>query len=116
MVAGVVAIVWGSEHCAENLARASTRLGVSSFALALLLAGAEPEELATAVAATLRGAPAIAFGDVVGANVNGMAVTMCGLAVGVGGRCRSALGRSVHHCMGHERQNRRGHGREWQHR
>lgn len=79
VVAGVMAIVWGAEHFAENLARASTRLGVSTFALALLLAGAEPEELATAVAATLRGAPAIAFGDVVGANV-----TICLVALGVG--------------------------------
>ena len=77
--AGVVAIVWGAEHFAENLARASTRLGVSTFALALLLAGAEPEDLATAVAATLRGAPAIAFGDVIGANV-----TICLVALGVG--------------------------------
>lgn len=76
---GVAAIVWGAEHFAENLARASTRLGVSTFALALLLAGAEPEELATAVAATLRGAPAIAFGDVVGANV-----AICLVALGVG--------------------------------
>jgi len=78
-VAGVAAIVWGAEHFAENLARASARLGVSTFALALLLAGAEPEELATSVAATLRGAPAIAFGDVVGANV-----TICLVALGVG--------------------------------
>lgn len=78
-LAGVAAIVWGAEHFAENLARAATRLGVSTFALALLLAGAEPEELATAVAATLRGAPAIAFGDVVGANV-----TICLVALGVG--------------------------------
>lgn len=77
--AGVAAIVWGAERFAEHLARAATRLGVSTFALALLLAGAEPEELATAVAATLRGAPAIAFGDVVGANV-----AVCLVAVGVG--------------------------------
>jgi cation:H+ antiporter len=77
--AGVAAIVWGAETFAEHLARASTRLGVSMFALALLLAGAEPEELATAVAATVRGAPAIAFGDVVGANV-----TVCLVALGVG--------------------------------
>ncbi len=55
------------------------RLGVSSFALALLLAGAEPEELATAVAASLRGSPGIAFGDVVGANV-----AICLVALGVG--------------------------------
>ena len=76
---GVVAIVWGAEQFAAHLARAATRLGVSTFALAVLLAGAEPEELATAVAATLRHAPAIAFGDVVGANI-----TICLVALGVG--------------------------------
>lgn len=76
---GVAAIVWGAETFAEHLARASVRLGVSTFALALLLAGAEPEELATAVAATMRDAPAVAFGDVVGANV-----TICLVALGVG--------------------------------
>src|SRR5262245_18731174 len=64
---------------AEHLSTASTRLGVSAFALAILLAGAEPEELATAVTASLRGAPAIAFGDVVGANV-----AICLVALGVG--------------------------------
>ena len=78
-ILGVVAIVWGAEAFAENLARAAARLGVSTFALALLLAGAEPEELATAVAATLRDAPAIAFGDAVGANVT---ITLVALGVG----------------------------------
>ena len=78
-VAGVVAIVWGAEAFAEHLAAAAARLGVTPFALALLLAGAEPEELATAVAATVRDAPAIAFGDVVGANA-----TICLVALGVG--------------------------------
>lgn len=77
--AGVAAIVWGAETFAEHLAVASTRLGVSAFALAILLAGAEPEELATAVAASLRGAPVIALGDVIGANV-----AICLVAVGVG--------------------------------
>jgi len=76
---GVAAIVWGAETFAEHLAVAATRLGVSAFALALLLAGAEPEELATAVAASLRDAPAIAFGDVIGANV-----AICLVALGVG--------------------------------
>jgi cation:H+ antiporter len=76
---GVAAIVWGAETFAKHLAVASTRLGVSAFALALLLAGAEPEELATAVTASLRDAPAIAFGDVIGANV-----AICLVALGVG--------------------------------
>ena len=76
---GVACLVWGAETFAEHLSVASVRLGVSSFALALLLAGAEPEELATAVTASLRDAPAIAFGDVIGANV-----AICLVAVGVG--------------------------------
>ncbi len=76
---GVAMIVWGAEAFAEHLGRASVRLGVSSFALALLLAGAEPEELATAVVASLRGSPGIALGDVVGANV-----AICLVALGVG--------------------------------
>jgi cation:H+ antiporter len=75
----VAAIVWGAETFAEHLAAASVRLGVSTFALAVLLAGAEPEELATAVVSSLRGAPAVALGDVIGANV-----TICLVALGVG--------------------------------
>lgn len=77
--AGVGLIVWGAETFAEHLGTASVRLGVSAFALALLLAGAEPEELATVVVAALRGSPGIALGDVIGANV-----AICLVALGVG--------------------------------
>ena len=76
---GVGLIVWGAEQFAEHLAAASARLGVTTFALAVLLAGAEPEELATAVAAGIRDVPAVAFGDVVGANA---AICLVALAVG----------------------------------
>lgn len=76
---GLALIVWGAETFAEHLAAASVRLGASTFALALLLAGAEPEELATAVTASLRDAPGIAFGDVIGANI-----VICLVAIGVG--------------------------------
>lgn len=76
---GIALIVWGAETFADNLAMASTRLGVSPFALAVLLAGAEPEELATVVTASLRDSPGIALGDVVGANV-----AICLVALGVG--------------------------------
>lgn len=79
IVAGVALIVWGAEAFAEHLGAAAVRLRLSSFALALLLAGAEPEELATAVTASLRDTPAIAFGDVVGANI-----AICLVALGVG--------------------------------
>jgi cation:H+ antiporter len=79
LAGGVALVVVGAEVFAEHLEAASHRLGVSAFALALLLAGAEPEELATTVAASLRKAPAIAFGDVIGANV-----AMCLVALPVG--------------------------------
>jgi cation:H+ antiporter len=79
ILAGTAAIVWGAERFAENLSAAAIGLGVSAFALALLLAGAEPEELATTVTASARHAPGIAFGDVIGANV-----AVCLVALGVG--------------------------------
>lgn len=76
---GAGCIVWGAEEFAEHLAAAGRSLGVSTFALALLLAGAEPEELATCLTASARKLPAIAVGDVIGANI-----TACLLALGVG--------------------------------
>lgn len=79
LLVAVAVIVWGAETFAEHLAAAARQLRVTNFALALLLAGAEPEELATAVAAGLRDAPAIAFGDVIGANA-----AICLVALGVG--------------------------------
>lgn len=78
-VIGIAGIVWGAETFAEHLGAASVRLGISTFALGVLLAGAEPEELATVVTASLRGSPGIAIGDVIGANV-----AICLVALGVG--------------------------------
>jgi cation:H+ antiporter len=78
-LAAVALIVWGAESFAEHLGTAAVRLGVSAFALALLLAGAEPEELATVVVAALRGSPGLAFGDVIGSNV-----AICLVALGLG--------------------------------
>ncbi|MGE5209774.1 MAG: sodium:calcium antiporter [Acidobacteriota bacterium] len=79
MVVGTAAIVWGAETFAEHLADASKRLGVTAFALALLLAGAEPEELATVVTASARDVDGVAFGDVIGANA---AIVTVALGVG----------------------------------
>jgi cation:H+ antiporter len=79
MAGGAAAIVWGAERFAEHLADASKRLGVTAFALAVLLAGAEPEELATVVTASARGVDGVAFGDVIGANA---AIVTVALGVG----------------------------------
>ena len=51
LVAGAALLTAGAEGFAENVTAASSRLGVSVLALALLLAGAEPEEAVTAMLA-----------------------------------------------------------------
>jgi cation:H+ antiporter len=79
VLAGAALIVGSAELFAEHLGAAAARLGVTTFALALLLAGAEPEELATTVTGSLRHVPAVAFGDVIGANI-----AVCLVALGVG--------------------------------
>lgn len=63
---------------AEHAAAAGRRLGVSGLAVGLLLAGAEPEELITAMTAAARDRPGIAVGDAIGANI-----TMLTLALGL---------------------------------
>ena len=91
MIVATGAIVWGAETFAEHLSDASKRLGVTTFALAILLAGAEPEELATVVTASARNVDGVAFGDAIGANT-----AMVTVALGVGAFLASLpFGRTV---------------------
>ena len=69
LAAAAVLLVVGAELFVENVAGAARRLGVTVVAVGVLLAGAEPEELLTAVVAALRDRPGLAVGDAVGANV-----------------------------------------------
>ena len=92
-------LVAGAELFVENLASAARRLGVSVLAVAVLLAGAEPEELLTAVLAAAQGRPGLAVGDALGANVT-MLTAALGLAavvrpLPVGHRTRLYAGGSV---------------------
>lgn len=59
----------GAELFAEHAAAAGRRLRLTGVAIGILLAGAEPEELVTALVAAARDRPGIAVGDAVGANV-----------------------------------------------
>ena len=77
--AGAALLTAGAEAFAENVTAASSRLGVSVFALGVLLAGAEPEEAVTAMLASGQGHPALAAGDAVGANLVILTLTL-GLA------------------------------------
>ncbi len=79
LVVGAVLLTAGAEGFAENVTAASSRLGVSVLALALLLAGAEPEEAVTSMVAAGQGHPALAAGDAVGANLVILTLTL-GLA------------------------------------
>ena len=79
LVVGAALLTAGAEGFAENVTAASSRLGVSVLALALLLAGAEPEEAVTAMLASGQGHPALAAGDAIGANLVILTLTL-GLA------------------------------------
>jgi cation:H+ antiporter len=92
LVGAAVLLVGGAELFVENAAGAARRLGVTVLAVGILLAGAEPEELLTAVIASLRDRPGLAVGDALGANVT-MLTACLGLAalirpLGVGHRVR----------------------------
>jgi cation:H+ antiporter len=92
LAGSAVLLVGGAELFVENAAGAARRLGVTVLAVGILLAGAEPEELLTAVIAALRDRPGLAVGDALGANVT-MLTACLGLAalirpLGVGRRVR----------------------------
>jgi cation:H+ antiporter len=92
LLLATVLLVAGAELFIENAAAASKRLGVTVLAVGLLLAGAEPEELLTAMLASGSGHPGLAAGDAIGANVTMLTATL-GLAallrpVAVGHRVR----------------------------
>ncbi len=72
-------LVAGAELFVDNAAGAARRLGVTVFAVGLLLAGAEPEEMLTGILASLAHRPGLAVGDALGANITMLTLTL-GLA------------------------------------
>jgi cation:H+ antiporter len=79
LAASAVGLLVGAELFAEHAAAAGRRLGVSALAVGVLLAGAEPEELITAITAGVRDRPGIGIGDAIGANLTMLTLTL-GLA------------------------------------
>jgi cation:H+ antiporter len=69
LVVATALLVAGAELFVRNAAATAARLSVTVVAIGVLLAGAEPEELVTSVFAAARGAPELAVGDALGANV-----------------------------------------------
>ena len=74
-----IMLVAGAELFTENAAGAARHLRLTLFGVAFLLAGAEPEELITAVVASARHRPGLAAGDAIGANLT-MLTLVLGLA------------------------------------
>jgi len=69
VAAGAVLLTLGAEAFTEHIAAAARALRVSTFGLAVLAAGAEPEEAWTAAVAAYRDRPDLAAGNVIGANL-----------------------------------------------
>jgi cation:H+ antiporter len=93
LVASAVLLTAGSELFAKHASAAGRRFGVTVLAIGPVLAGAEPEEMVTAIFASARHLPGIAAGDAVGANVTMLTVVL-GLAararpLELGGRVRT---------------------------
>jgi len=83
LAVSAVMLIAGAELFTENAADAARRLQITVFAAAFLLAGAEPEEMITAVIASGRDRPGLAAGDAIGANL-----TMLTLVLGVAALAR----------------------------
>ena len=62
-------LIIGADWFLDGAGDLGRALGVSALVLGALLAGLEPEEMLTAAVASVRGAPLLAVGNVIGTNV-----------------------------------------------
>lgn len=83
LVAGLVLLVLGGEFLVRGAVRVAERLGVSPLVIGLTLVGfgTSTPELVTSVQAALKGAPGIAYGNVVGSNIANILLIMGGAAL-----------------------------------
>lgn len=68
-VIGVVIIIEATEKFIEGLLRLASLLRLSTFALAVVFSGFEPENLVAGIAAALRQLPGVAMGTVIGSAI-----------------------------------------------
>lgn len=78
LAAGGALLLWGAEEFMEHIAALARSWRLPVVAMGLLLAGAEPEEMVTALIASGTGNPVLAATDALGANV-----TMTSLGLGL---------------------------------
>jgi cation:H+ antiporter len=68
-VLGVFLLIKGADWFLDGVQDLALSLGISAVVLGILLASLEPEEMLTAAIASLRGAPSLAVGNVLGTNI-----------------------------------------------
>jgi len=76
LLIGTLLLVRGADWFVDGVSDLARLLGVSAVVLGAALAGLEPEEMLTAALASGRGAPDLAVGNVLGANVTIITVAL----------------------------------------
>lgn len=66
---GTLLLVVGADWFLDGASDLAHAFGVSALVVGVLLAGLEPEEMLTAAIASIRGAPTLAVGNIIGTNV-----------------------------------------------
>ena len=79
LIAGIALVIGGADALVDGLLGAGRRLGVSPFALTVVLSGFELENLAAGIAANAKGLPGAAAGTVFG-GVTFLALGVAGLS------------------------------------
>ena len=69
LILGTLLLVFGADWFLDGVNDFARSLGVSALVLGIVLAGLEPDEMLTAAIASVRGAPSLAVGDVLGTNI-----------------------------------------------
>src|SRR2546428_4439465 len=78
LIAGIALVIGGADTLVDGLLGAGRRLGVSPFALTVVLSGFELENLAAGIAANAKGLPGAAAGTVFG-GITFLALGVAGL-------------------------------------
>jgi cation:H+ antiporter len=81
LAVAAVLLAVGADVYTTRVSALAARTRVTAIAIGLLLAGAEPEELVTAVIASARGHSSIAAGDAIGANVTMLTLVLGSLVL-----------------------------------
>jgi cation:H+ antiporter len=76
--AGIVLLYYGGDHLVDGAANLARSFGLSSMVIGLTVVafGTSAPELAASLTATLKGAPEIALGNVIGSNIANLALVL----------------------------------------